>query len=47
MKNFDVETKDENFRKMLGHLEDEYEIYAKAAKDLGWEVKTIDEWLNS
>ena len=30
-----------------GRLEDEYEIYVKCAEDLGWEVKSFDEWLNS
>lgn len=28
-------------------LEDRYAIYVKAAEDLGWPVKTFDEWLNS
>lgn len=28
-------------------LRDRYEIYVRCAKDLGWPVKTFDEWLNS
>lgn len=30
-----------------GTLEQEYEIYRASAEDLGWEVKTLSEWLNS
>jgi len=30
-----------------GRLEQEYEIYVAAAEDLGWNVKTFDEWLDS
>lgn len=30
-----------------GRMEQEYEIYVAAAKDLGWDVKTFDEWLDS
>lgn len=28
-------------------LWDRYMIYVKAAEDLGWEVKSFEEWLNS
>jgi hypothetical protein len=28
-------------------LKDKYEIYVKCATDLGWSIKTFDEWLNS
>lgn len=30
-----------------GTNDNEYQIYASNAKDLGWEVKTYEEWLNS
>ena len=30
-----------------GRREQEYEIYVAAAEDLGWNVKTFDEWLDS
>ena len=30
-----------------GRMEQEYEIYVAAAEDLGWDVKTFDEWLDS
>ena len=30
-----------------GRMEQEYEIYVAAAEDLGWDVKTYDEWLDS
>lgn len=30
-----------------GTLRDRYEIYVQCAKDLGWPIKTFDEWLNS
>ena len=30
-----------------GSNEQEYEIYVAAAEDLGWDVKTFDEWLNT
>lgn len=28
-------------------LRDRYEIYVRCATDLGWPVKTFEEWLNS
>lgn len=28
-------------------LEQRYAIYVQCAKDLGWPIKTFDEWLNS
>lgn len=28
-------------------LRDRYDIYVRCATDLGWPVKTFDEWLNS
>ena len=28
-------------------LEDRYAIYVEQATQLGWEVKSFDEWLNS
>jgi hypothetical protein len=28
-------------------LRERYEIYAEQARQLGWVVKTFDEWLNS
>lgn len=28
-------------------LEDRYNIYVRCAKDLGWPVKSFEEWLNS
>lgn len=31
----------------MGTLRDRYEIYVYQATQLGWEVKTFDEWLNS
>ena len=30
-----------------GTLEDRYDIYVTQAKQLGWYVKSFDEWLNS
>lgn len=30
-----------------GRMEQEYNIYVAAAEDLGWDVKTFDEWLDS
>lgn len=30
-----------------GRMEQEYNIYVAAAEDLGWNVKTFDEWLDS
>jgi len=30
-----------------GSLDDRYQIYKTCAKDLGWNVKTYDQWLNS
>lgn len=30
-----------------GTNDQEYAIYVEAAKQLGWKVKTYDEWLNS
>ena len=33
--------------KMFGKLKDEYAIYEVNAKDLGWRIKSFDEWLNS
>ena len=33
--------------KTRGTLEDEYEIYREQAEELGWDVKTFDEWLES
>ena len=30
-----------------GSNDAEYQIYKTAAEDLGWQVKTYDEWLNS
>ena len=31
--------------KMGGKLAEEYEIYKTTAEQLGWNVKTFDEWL--
>jgi len=28
-------------------LEDRYAIYVRCATDLGWQIKTFEEWLNS
>jgi hypothetical protein len=28
-------------------LKDRYEVYVRSASDLGWEVKTFEQWLNS
>jgi hypothetical protein len=28
-------------------LQDRYAIYVEQAKQLGWPIKTFDEWLNS
>jgi hypothetical protein len=28
-------------------LEQEYRIYVDCARDLGWPIKSFDEWLNS
>ena len=33
--------------RMFGKLKDEYAIYEVNAKDLGWQIKSFDEWLNS
>lgn len=33
--------------KNMQSLRDRYEIYAEQARQLGWVVKTFDEWLNS
>jgi hypothetical protein len=30
-----------------GTLEDEYQIYRQAAKDLGWSLKSYDDWLST
>lgn len=30
-----------------GFNDDRYQIYKTCAKDLGWNVKTYDQWLNS
>lgn len=30
-----------------GDNDSEYQIYVACAEDLGWTVKTYDEWLNS
>jgi hypothetical protein len=30
-----------------GQLADEYEIYKAQAEQMGWQVKSFDEWLNS
>jgi hypothetical protein len=32
---------------LRGDNDSEYQIYVVAANDLGWEVKSYDEWLNS
>lgn len=31
----------------MGTLQERYEIYVAQAKQLGWPIKTFDEWLNS
>ncbi len=31
----------------MSTLRDRYEIYVEQATQLGWEIKTYDEWLNS
>lgn len=33
--------------KYAGTLEQRYEIYREQARQLGWQVKSFDEWLNS
>ena len=33
--------------RMFGKLKDEYAIYEVNAKNLGWRIKSFDEWLNS
>ena len=30
-----------------GSNDDEYQIYVAAAKDLGWDIKSYNEWLRS
>lgn len=30
-----------------GDNDSEYQIYLACAKDLGWQIKSYDEWLNS
>ena len=30
-----------------GTLKQRYEIYVEQARQLGWEIKSFDEWLNS
>jgi hypothetical protein len=30
-----------------GSNDQEYEIYRACAQDMGWKIKTYDEWLNS
>jgi hypothetical protein len=32
---------------LRGTNDSEYQIYVAAAEDLGWEVKSYEEWLNS
>ena len=32
---------------LRGDNDSEYQIYVAAAQDLGWEVKSYNEWLNS
>lgn len=31
----------------MGSLQDRYAIYVEQAKQLGWPIKTFDEWLSS
>ncbi|RUE86389.1 hypothetical protein IPC1135_29940 [Pseudomonas aeruginosa] len=31
----------------MGTLQDRYAIYVEQAKQLGWEIKSFEEWLNS
>ena len=31
----------------MNSLEQRYQIYVAQARDLGWPIKTFDEWLNS
>ena len=31
----------------LGASDDRYQIYKACAEDLGWKIKTYDQWLNS
>ncbi|ASJ88816.1 hypothetical protein PSA83_06690 (plasmid) [Pseudomonas aeruginosa] len=31
----------------MGTLQDRYAIYVEQAKQLGWKIKTFEEWLNS
>lgn len=31
----------------MANLEQRYKIYVVQAKELGWKVKTFEEWLNS
>jgi len=31
----------------MASLEDRYAIYCEQARQLGWEIKSFDEWLNS
>lgn len=33
--------------RLRGTNEQEYEIYAENARQLGWQVKTFDEWMAS
>lgn len=31
----------------MASLQDRYAIYLEQARQLGWHIKTFDEWLNS
>ena len=36
-----------NKERGMGSLQDRYAIYAEQARQLGWPVKSYEEWLNS
>ncbi len=38
---------EDNQAQQRGQLADEYEIYKSQAEQMGWQVKSFDEWLNS
>jgi hypothetical protein len=42
-----MQTNDNHQTQQRGQLADEYEIYKSQAEQMGWPVKSFDDWLNS
>ncbi len=42
-----MQNNDNHQTQQRGQLADEYEIYKSQAEQMGWQVKSFDEWLNS